>query len=623
MPDRLSADRGSGKHSDWRPAVQKIINSMSLYVLFVDRNGRIEIANQAVLQALACTRSEILTMTLHDLDPDFDRQTVEKYFSLLEHEETCTVQGLLKANNEKRIQVQYTLTLISLEKIKLLSLIIEDKGREISRNEYVQSLENELAWMQEISESGFRVKSEFIANMNHEIRTPMNAIIGYAEMLAASQLGKREQRFVHTILKSGATLLSILNDVMELSKLEAGRLKISKTPSRLHSLLDEPAELFIDQIQAKALEFTCSVQPDLPGVFILDDIHCRQIIGNLLNNAVKFTQAGFITLSLTGQAVEPDIYELCFTVTDSGQGLRPEEQEAIFDLFEQRDEPFTGQGGKRFGLALCSRLALMMGGRLSVDSTFGIGSSFQFILPARAVNEGQVVDNNRNHSRGQDQEEQPPVLLVVDDMPMIADVIRDYFARDAIEVLSAENSDDGLDLAVSRQPDLILMDLNLAGEDGRDVTSRLKDNEKTAHIPVVVMSGRMLDEEEYSTVFDDFLAKPFHLEELQRVVDRFTGISAAQEKTASEPAEMEGFEQPGKVLPAGWTAELDKLLDEALAGGSLDAATALGARMLEIGREHGFDSLQETGSKLARYASSLDITGVEQLLAFLNKYTPE
>jgi hypothetical protein len=137
------------------------------------------------------------------------------------------------------------------------------------------------------------------------------------------------------------------------------------------------------------------------------------------------------------------------------------------------------------------------------------------------------------------------------------------------------------------------------------------------------MSGRMLDEEEYSTVFDDFLAKPFHLEELQRVVDRFTGISAAQEKTASEPAEMEGFEQPGKVLPAGWSAELDKLLDEALAGGSLDAATALGARMLEIGREHGSDSLQETGSKLARYASSLDITGVEQLLAFLNKYTPE
>ena len=144
------------------------------------------------------------------------------------------------------------------------------------------------------------MKSEFIANMNHEIRTPMNAIIGYAEMLASSDLGEREQRFVKTIRKSGSALISILNDVMELSKLESGRLRIAKIPTHLQSLVDEVADLFLDQILAKNLEFDCSIQSELPEIFILDEVHCRQILINLLSNAVKFTTTGNITLAVTG-----------------------------------------------------------------------------------------------------------------------------------------------------------------------------------------------------------------------------------------------------------------------------------------------------------------------------------
>ena len=600
---------------------QKIIDAVPQYILLFDCSGKIKMVNSAVLDAVGFNQEEMLSMTMDELDPDFDMQRLDELFMSLKKEQSFTTFCQLKHKNGNIFPVEQKLVFMENKGSDYVASINQDMSELIRENQQKQHQENELRRAKDAAEAANRMKSEFIANMNHEIRTPMNAIIGYAEMLAASDLGEREHRFVNTIRKSGSALISILNDVMELSKLESGRLKIAKVQTSLQSLVDEAADLFVDQIQAKNLDFSCSIQPELPEIFNIDDVHCRQILVNLLSNAVKFTSTGNITLAVTGVPVEDDFFDLQFKISDTGIGIGVEKQKYIFALLEQLGEPLGQQGENRLGLSLCARLAMMMGGRLTLESLPGQGSSFMFSLSAKAVEGGKKRKMASLQQHKQGKEDQPPLLLVVDDMPMISDVIRDYFARDTVEVLVADNSEAGLLLARSRQPDLILMDLNLAGIDGWEVTRRLRDDNRTATIPVVVMTGRMLDEEEYRPVFDNFLAKPFHLDELQRVVDRF--IQAPEKKEFAPPAvsDRQSLDQDIGLLLSAWTDELDELLARALVSGSLDAAGSLGSRMSEYGEQQGCERLKLTGAQLEEYALTPDILGVEQLLGFLKKYT--
>ncbi len=603
---------------------QEIIDAVPQYIFLFDGRGRIRMVNRAVLDGLGRSLDEVLSLGIQDLDPDFDSVKHEQLLARLTQEQSLTRVARLMHENGDVFPVDQKLVMIEYRDRNYVVSINHDRSDLVRENQLKQERENELRRAKDAAESANRMKSEFIANMNHEIRTPMNAIIGYAEMLAAADLGDREHRFVNTIRKSGAALISILNDVMELSKLESGRLKIARIPTRLQGLVDEAADLFVDQMLAKKLTFHCSVQADLPDNFSMDDVHCRQILVNLLSNAVKFTGSGAITLAVSGVSVEDDFFELEFKLTDTGSGISDIDQKYIFDLLEQPENSVEQHGGKQLGLVLCARLAMMMGGSLTLKSEPGRGSTFTFSLPAKAIgalpgrHEPQACSLSTGKANGRQ-----PVLLVVDDMPMISEVIRDYFARDSIEVLVADNSTDGLALARSRRPDLVLMDLNLAGVDGREVTRCLREDDRTAAIPVVVMTGRMLDEEEYRPVFDDFLAKPFHLDELQRVVDRFIRGTRKKSTTVPPVDEHYTFDRDIRLLLASWPDELDELLTKALVSGSLDAAGELGSQMNRYGRENGYDQLELTGRQLAEYAAAPDILGVDQLLGLLKKYTGE
>ena len=601
---------------------QSFINALSMPVLVFDHKGRIQAANTAVVDMLKVSSEDLLSKTMQDVDSAFDRQHCTQYISELKQVSSCTAAGHLRSQTGQIISVKYLFTSVVEDGADHIIAFIQERSSQLHRDSQVEILETELRRVTETAASANRVKREFIANMNHEIRAPMNAIIGYAEMLAASNLGEREQRFVQTIQKSGATLLSIVNDVMELSKLEAGKLRIARIPTRLQSLVDEAGKLFSDQIQAKSLEFICTVQPDLPEVFLLDEAHCRQILINLLSNAFKFTTTGTITLAVTGAPAASGGFDLQFRVTDTGIGIAALEQKVIFDLLEQQDKPVGRQGGKRLGLTLCARLALMMGGHLSLDSMPGKGSSFLLTLPAKEVGEETVSTVVQPQQASEpEQDERVPVLLVVDDMPMISDIIIDYFSRDSIQVLVADNSEDCVLLAKEHRPNLVLMDLNLAGVDGREVTRRLKKDDETARIPVVVMTGKMLDEEDYQTVFDGFLAKPFHLAELQEIVDRF--VYRPVEKSPPSSAEQRPPEQDTAFVAAAWSEQLSELLAGALVSGSLDATGQLGTAMVAQGRKKDSLQLVQMGRKLESYATAPDILGVEQLLSFLNKQTGE
>ena len=474
------------------------------------------------------------------------------------------------------------------------------------------------------AESASRMKSEFIANINHEIRTPMNAIIGYTEMLANAELGPREKRFVSIIHKSSMVLVSIFNDIMELSKIDSGRMQIMVSSIRLQSIVDEVEGLFRDTAQEKGLRFRCQTAPDLPQIFILDGVRLKQILQNLVSNAIKFTAKGFVEMEVAGMPSpgRPDCYDLHFRVEDSGIGIPTANQEKIFELFQQCEDSISKHyGGVGLGLTLCSRLVAMRGGKIELFSREGEGARFTVFLPA--VKPAVQAPANVRPENGPVLPRRGKKILVVDDMDLIKDVFIDYFQDSDFTILTANTGEEALAIAAAEKPGIIFMDLNLVGMDGRTVTEQLHNQAETATIPVVVMTGEILEQADYKPLFDDFLQKPFRLDALKDIIARYTQFNQV-ERVEVQPASIEApvdreEQNVSLALEAVWTEELEQLRWKATRSGSLSDAVALGAAMLQAGEQDQQPLLMNLGNELMQYAIEPNILGVDRLLAKLTR----
>jgi len=470
-------------------------------------------------------------------------------------------------------------------------------------------------------DSASRMKSEFIANINHEIRTPMNAIIGYAEMLAGADLGPREKRFVGIIHKSSMTLVSIFNDIMELSKIDSGRMQIMASSVRLQSIINEVEAQFKDLALEKDLRFRCRIAPRLPTVFILDGLRLKQILQNFVSNALKFTARGYVDLTVDGEPSHEDAgcFNLRFSVQDSGIGIPTADQEKIFELFQQREESISKQyGGVGLGLTLCSRLVAMMGGEIELFSKEGEGARFTISLKnikVAAQAPSQMPPDVPSVSK-----ERVTKLLVVDDIDLIKDVFIDFFQDSPIKVLTANTGEEALIIAAREKPGIIFMDLNLAGMDGRTVTAQLRQQAETATIPVVVMTGEILEEADYKPLFDDFLQKPFRLEMLKEIIARYvpSGLPETLQTAANDLVQEE--DQTFFIsIEALWTEELEQLRRQATRSGSLSDAASLGVAMQQIGKMDHQPLLVDLGGELMQYTAEPNILGVDRLLAKLSR----
>ena len=335
----------------------KIFDALPQFILLFDNNGVIEMANRAFLDFVDLDMVDIAGKSWDDLTLYFKAKHFKGCFAELDKASPCTFTAQLISKGGVTVPVEQTLVRVVDGGSTFVVSISRDITEIIKQRQDSKYLDSELQQAKEAAEAANRMKSEFIANMNHEIRTPMNAILGYAEMLAASNLGEQEQRFVRTIRKSGAALVNILNDVMELSKLESGTVTITRSSTHLKELVEDVANLFVEQVQLKSLEFVSFVQPELPDLFLLDDVHCRQILVNLVSNAVKFTNKGKVTLSVTGKARDGDLFELYFSVIDTGIGISGQDQKIIFDLSKELFQLF-----KRDFCLLCTMINFSLSG---------------------------------------------------------------------------------------------------------------------------------------------------------------------------------------------------------------------------------------------------------------------
>ena len=404
----------------------------------------------------------------------------------------------------------------------------------------------ELYEAKEAAEAANRAKSDFLAVMSHEVRTPMNGILGMAQLLLMPGLTEEErQDFARTILNSGQTLLTLLNDVLDLSKIEAGKLDISNSPFDPAQILHEAAALFAGNIQEKNLDVQVAWLGASGGRYSADAIRIRQMLTNLVSNAVKFTAQGMVRLEAREIAEDPARLMMEFSVSDSGIGISADKQALLFQPFSQADSSTTREyGGTGLGLSIVRRLAELMGGEAGVESEPGKGSRFWFRIRVEALDaHADSRRSERRSSLGGEAVALSGHVLIVDDNPINGKVTQTMLLRLGLSVDLAANGSEAVAVATaSPRPDLLFMDVQMPVMDGLEATARIRSWEAAqgaSRLPIVALSaGAFAEDGERCRVagMDAFLIKPVRQDDLAAIVARFLPDKGQGDKLLADQA---------------------------------------------------------------------------------------
>jgi len=426
--------------------------------------------------------------------------------------------------------------------------ITERKRAEAELDRYRRHLEDlvssrtaELKLAKEAAEEANRAKSAFLAGMSHEIRTPLNAVIGFAQLLTRDpNMGPRQHDQLQTIARSGQHLLGLINDILDLSKIEAGRLPLHLQDFDLHRLLDDLLQMFRLRAAAKALTLQWRLAPELPARLHGDAGKLRQILINLLGNAVKFTAQGQVTLRV-GPAPDQAPGRWIFEVEDTGPGIAAAEQTQLFQPFQQADAGRRSGGGTGLGLSISRRLATLMGGGLSLRSRLGEGSCFTLELPLSAA-QGDALDLDFDPTpQGGLPRLDPSVgavrVLVVDDQIENRRLLRDLLEPAGFTVIEATDGQEALEAVARDAPQAVLMDLRMPTMDGCEATRRLRA--QGHRLPILAVTASILQDGQTSVMtcgMDDLLDKPLNPDQLFERLAHHLGLRYLPSAAAPPPA---------------------------------------------------------------------------------------
>lgn len=341
-----------------------------------------------------------------------------------------------------------------------------------------------------------RAKSDFLANMSHEIRTPMNAIVGFSDILASEIKNGQHRQYLKNISSSGKLLLDLINDILDLSRIEAGKLELQLQPVNPRAVLTDIKQIFSQKVRQKALDFQLEIDPVLPETLLMDSLRLRQVIFNLVGNAVKFTHTGCVKLSAHKTGARDNYVDVDFIVRDTGIGISPDQQQVIFEAFKQHEGQSSAQyGGTGLGLAITRRLVQLMGGEIFLQSEEGEGSSFRVSL--KNVRQSDIVleDEEEIRLEVENVRFKEACVLIADDNPLNRQLLLKYLQHSPITCIEAENGKEAVALARQYRPDLVLMDLKMPVMDGCEATMAIKADEELQNTPVIIVTGSALKEQ--------------------------------------------------------------------------------------------------------------------------------
>ena len=450
-----------------------------------------------------------------DLFPELERyperaRVPKEIYDLFQLDD-CVVEIKEKFYELKMIEI------FKQEKLEGYSLLLADVTQ-------MHQLMDALVEEKERADEANRAKSAFMSNMSHEIRTPMNAIVGMTEILMRSDLPETEREYLGNIQRSGNALLGIINDILDFSKIESGKMQLTEEDYAPLPMLNDLKMIILNRIGSKPVQLYMEIDENLPAVVYGDELRIRQILINIANNAVKFTEEGFVKLEVKVKENDGEGIQLFFSVKDSGQGIAPEDIEKLFGAYSQVDTKKNHyKEGTGLGLAISKQFVEMMGGHIGVKSKYGEGSEFYFTIPQKIVDArkasevkeevGAKSENVLNFTAPEAK------IMVVDDNEMNRKVALGLLAPLKMQIDTAENGKQALDMICSKKYDLIFMDHMMPIMDGIEATKKLRemDDEYCRQVPVIALTANAIVEARakfFEAGMNDFAAKPIDLKDI-------------------------------------------------------------------------------------------------------------
>jgi signal transduction histidine kinase/DNA-binding LytR/AlgR family response regulator len=439
------------------------------------------------------------------------------------------------------------------------SLKIENEQKEKANNSLQDALLDAKNAKNEADHAN-KSKSIFLANMSHEIRTPLNAILGYSEILESKTKDQSKLDYIRGIRTSGASLLGIINDILDLSKIEAGKIGIDMSPSNPYKLIEDIKHVFALKVKEKGLDFDIQIMDELPNYILIDKLRLRQILFNLIGNAVKFTTSGGIKVKVKSIVEIDDLnvstVNLAFQVIDTGIGIPLDQQKSIFEAFKQTEGQDIGKfGGTGLGLTISMKLAQLMGGNIRVDSEVDKGSTFTLYIPRvqiAAVQEDpddRAITRNVRITGGK--------LLIVEDIESNRKVLRGFLEEHNLTIIEAENGKEAIEIVESNRPDIILMDIHMPVMNGYDATQILRQQVHTKDIPIVALTASVLkhQEAEIKDLCNAYLHKPVSYNTLVQELIKYvpfenlnTNIEEVEDDQLLKESEVESIAEAYQMI---------------------------------------------------------------------------
>jgi len=503
-----------------------------------------------------------------------------------------------------------------------------------------KELEETMDWAVRASRdavSANETKSRFLANMSHEIRTPMNAILGFSELLEDLVKEPKQRQYLSSIRSSGKTLLALINDILDLSKIEAGKIEIQYGAVNLEKLFDEIVMMFTARAEEKGLRFLTVIDKKLPKALHLDEVRVRQVLINLVGNALKFTHKGYIKLEAKGIYYKTKSkIDLLFSVKDTGIGISSENKKVIFDAFRQSKKQSVGKyGGTGLGLSITKKLVELMEGTISLDSSIGKGSSFNIILKDIAVASIDEISTGKEDTLPANIRFRKQTILIVDDIESNRILLRETLKPKGLQTIEAADGKQSIDMTREHMPDLILMDLRMPVMDGYEAIKILKADSVLKDIPVIILTASAMkeDQEKIDKLnCEGYLRKPIEKSKLLRELVRYlayTGdrIESGKVKTTSGKKADDGLTSgQRKKLPELITLMEGKMKDDHMKVTEsfiMDDIRDFAARIEKLGKKYNIRPVWEWADKITVQAESFDMENLPATLGLFKKLTEE